>query len=164
MEGWLPLQDYPGYSVSDRGRVKNDRRESILAIVRTVSGHTYVGLTVQGTQVKRSVSKLVAETFIPRSNPNFTTPIHLDGDVSNCWVENMLWRPRWFAKKFTSQFKMELPPSRPVRDIKTGEEFETLWPPVTTRGLLYMDIYLAIANRTYVFPTMDTFEWVIKSR
>lgn len=27
-------------------------------------------------------------------------------------------------------------------------------------GLLYMDLLLSIFNKTYVFPTMQTYEWM----
>ena len=163
MEVWAPLESYPGYSASNLGRIRNDKREHVLAIVRTQSEHTYVSLTRNGRQVTRAVSKLVAEAFVPNPRPNvFTTPIHLDGDLRNCYAENLLWRPRWFAIKFTRQFRLDLPHDRrPIQEIKTREIFESPWPPVMTWGLLYNDIVIATANHTWVFPTMQTFEWVI---
>lgn len=166
MEGWVPLQNYPGYSASDQGRIRNDSRGNILAIVRTVSGHTFVGLMKDGVQVKRSVAKLIAEAFVepPPHQPHFTTPIHLDGNLSNCAADNLMLRPRWFAMKFSQQFFKEQPNHEPIRRIKTGEEFEDCWPLVMTHGLLYIDIILSVVNNTYVFPIMEYFEWVIKSR
>lgn len=163
MEGWVTLENYPGYSVSDLGQVRNDRRNSVLAIVATSSGHVFVGLVRNGFQVKRSVAKLVSDAFIPRPphQPHFNTPIHLDGDLSNCRVDNLAWRPRWFAMRFTQQFKRDQPSHPPIRNKITGEEFQDCWPLVKRHGLLYSDIVLATVNCSYVFPTMQTFEWVL---
>jgi hypothetical protein len=162
MEQWAPLLGYPGYSASTLGRIRNDKRDSLLAIVLTSSQHKYVGLMKDGIQVKRAVSKLVCETFVPVRNPAFTTPVHFDGDLTNCHSNNLDWRPRWFAMKHTIQFKRELPTyPDPVREIRSGELFENCWDAVFRYGLLYMDLVLSITNKTYVFPTMQTFEWVI---
>lgn len=163
MEVWVPLESYPGYSVSNLGRVRNDRRDKVLAVARTQTGLPFTSLMLDGVQVKRAVSKLVAEAFVPNPRPKFfTTPIHLDGNLRNCYAENLLWRPRWFAIKFARQFRLDLSHSpRPILETETREVFESPWLPVTIWGLLYNDIVIATANFTWVFPTMQTFEWVI---
>lgn len=162
MEQWVPLLGYPGYSASNLGRVRNDKRDRILTIVQLPTSYGYVGLIKDGVQVKRSVSKLISETFLPIPTiANFTTPIHFDGDLSNCRVNNLDWRPRWFAIKHTLQFRRDLPVyPDPIRELKTGEIFENSWNAVLRFGLLYMDLILSIYNKTYVFPTMQTYEWV----
>jgi hypothetical protein len=161
MEEWVPLVGYPGYSISNLGRIRNDSRDRLLKIVRLKTNYVYVGLVKEGVQVNRSVSKLVAEAFLPSPTiPTFTTPIHFDGNLSNCQAENLDWRPRWFAIKHTRQFRIELPEyPDPVRERKTGEVFENSWKPVFRFGLLYMDLILSIFNKTYVFPTMQSYEW-----
>lgn len=161
-EQWAPLLTYPGYSISNLGRVRNDNRDRILSIVRLSSNYGYVGLVKDGIQVKRAVSKLVTETFLPKPTiPSFTTPIHFDGDLANCTIQNLDWRPRWFAIKHTMQFRRELPVyPDPVIESKTGEVFENSWKAVLRYGLLYMDLILSIYNKTYVFPTMQTYEWL----
>lgn len=162
MEQWVPLLGYPGYSISNLGRVRNDNRERVLTVVQMPTSYVYVGLIKDGVQVKRSVSKLVSEAFLPKpSIPSFTTPIHFDGDLSNCRVSNLDWRPRWFAIKHTRQFRIKLHEyPDPVRELKTGEIFDNTWKAVLRYGLLYMDLVLSIFNKTYVFPTMQTYEWV----
>lgn len=161
MEKWVPLLGYPGYSVSDLGRIRNDNRERLLTVVHMETNYSFVGLVKDGEQVKRSVSKLVCETFVPKpANPRFNTPIHFDGDLSNCRVDNLDWRPRWFAIKHTRQFRIEQEEyPDPVREIKTGEIFDNSWSAVFRYGLLYLDLIRSILNKTYVFPTMQTYEW-----
>lgn len=160
MENWKTIDEYPNYSVSDQGRVRNDRTDRILAISQIPSGHCYVGVVgPTGTQAKRMVSKFVASAFVYRPQYNFNTPIHLDGDLGNCVASNLQWRPRWFAMKYTRQFRERQWNHAPVRDKKTGEVYEDLWPLVIQKGLLHRDILLAAANSTYVFPTMEFYEW-----
>jgi len=164
MEEWMPLQDYPGYSVSNLGQVRNDKRSSLLSVTHNQSGVSIVGLMHNGIQVKRSLAKLICEAFVPNPQQQvpFTTPIHLNGDPINCQADNLLWRPRWFALKHSRQFKLHLPERPPVRVIQTGEMFEGVWPFVLSYGLLYMDVILSILNFTYVFPVMYNVEWAIK--
>lgn len=161
MEQWVPLLGYPGYSISNLGTIRNDNRDRLLKVVRLKTNYTYVGLVKEGVQVNRSVSKLVAEAFLPSpATSTFTTPIHFDGDLANCRVDNLDWRPRWFAIKHTRQFRLSLPDyPDPVREIKTREVFDNSWKAVFKFGLLYMDLILSIHNKTYVFPTMQSYEW-----
>lgn len=162
MERWLPLQEFPGYSASDWGRVRNDRRDSLLTIVST-QGRSFVGLSYNGVQVKRGLSKLICETFVPRpDNEMFTTPIHLDGELKNCQARNLLWRPRWFALKHLRQFSWNIPDSEwPIREVRTREEYRDCWGPVFQYGLLYNDVFMSVVNRTRVFPTMNIFERIM---
>lgn len=162
MEQWVPLLGYPDYSASTLGRIRNDKRDSLLTIIHLESKRAYVGLMKNGVQVKRNVSKLICETFVPKpTNDHFTTPIHFDGNLSNCQSTNLDWRPRWFAIKHAMQFRTSLPQyPTPVRETKSGEMFDNCWNIVLRYGLLYMDLILSIYNKTYVFPTMQTFEWV----
>jgi len=165
MEEWIPLQDYPGYSASNMGKIRNDARSRILATVPTASRYMYVSLMQNGKQVTRGVAKLIAQTFVPNPRPDqFDTPIHLDGDTSNSQACNLLWRPRWFAIKFTVQFYSEIVyRPKPILNITTGEIFEDIWDVVKRDGVLYQEVVLAISNKTFVFPTMDVFEWFYES-
>jgi hypothetical protein len=161
MEIWLPLLSYPGYSASDQGRVRNDKRDSILAVVRVKGRRSYVGLMSRGTQVKRSLSRLICETFVPNQRKEyFDTPIHVDGDLANCKAVNLQWRPRWFADRYSFQFTQDLGETLPVRNINTGVTYSNVWEVVFAHGVLFNDVVLSIANKTYVFPLMHNFEWI----
>jgi len=159
-ERWVPLLGYPGYSASSHGNIRNDRRYHVLTPVVLPERRPFVRLTLDGVQVGRNVSKLVAEAFIIPERPDWTTPIHFDGNLHNCHVENLDWRPRWFALKHTEQFHKSLPEvDDPVRDIDERRVYENPWAAVFAAGLLYMDLLLSIYNKTYVFPTMHKYEW-----
>lgn len=160
-EEWVPLLGYPGYSISNLGRVRNDKRDRVLTIMKLQTNYVYVGLVKDGVQVNRSVAKMVSETFLPKPvTATFTTPIHFDGDLSNCRVDNLDWRPRWFAIKHARQFRMNIiVPPRPVLNINTEEDFRNCWMAVLQYGLLYIDLIKSIASQSKVFPTAHVYQW-----
>lgn len=161
MEQWVTILESPDYSVSDLGRVRNNFTGRKLRIVRTSDRYCYVGFQKHtGEQVKRGVAKLVLDAFSVQPE-NFDTPIHLDGDPYNCCAYNLMWRPRWFAIKHKLQFMRDSARQTDliIRDRHTKEELE-IWEAVIKYGLLYTDILMAIEHNTYVFPTMQHFEWV----
>lgn len=159
MEQWRELTEFPGYSVSDYGRVRNDDTDRLIATSRTLTGHCFVGLMWNGRQVKRALAKLVLEEFGTRPSRRFNTPIHLDADLFNCSAANLAWRPRWFAQQYRRQFSQPQPKHAPIRDIATGEVSDDCWIFVVRYGLLYSDIIESTVNRTYTFGSPQRFEW-----
>jgi NUMOD4 motif-containing protein len=160
MEEWIPLKDYPGYSASNQGRIRNDKFGRYLALVRMPTGNWTVRLMLNGMQVTRSVPKIICSTFVLRPRPHFDTPIHLDGDHSNLNATNLQWRPLWFAQKFNRQFKINQLGGGRIRDKMTGEEYDSPWGPVKRFGLLYSDIYFSTQSNSPVFSAMQFFEWI----
>lgn len=159
---WIPIEEFPGYSVSQDGRVKNDDKTRLLTLTRNQLGIIQVGLMRNGVQYKRGVALLVARAFLPPPSPaTFNTPINLDGDRSNNHAENLMWRPRWFAIKYHQQFHKERRGfNEPIVEINTDEKFPDSWAAATTYGLLDLEIVLATLNRTYVWPTYQEFRLI----
>ena len=100
METWRAIDGFPGYEVSDEGRVRNWNqggrpakvkkwRETPkpVSLVRQSSGHMKVWL---GHKTARWVHRLVAIAFIGPS-PNGMQVAHNDGDPSNNSVQNLRW-------------------------------------------------------------------------
>lgn len=159
MHEWREIESFPGYSVSNSGLVRNDDTDRIMRLNANQRGIVNVGLMKNGVQHKRSVALLVAEAFIRvRPNQTFDSPINLDGDRWNCSVQNLMWRPRWFAVKYFQQF-VTGPQGfgRPIVERKTGEWFPTSWDAALKYGLLDREIAIAVMNRTYVWPTYQRF-------
>lgn len=159
IEIWEAIEDFPGYSVSNYGRIRTDKSGRILALSETQFGLVQVGMMRDGEQKHRSVPLLVAKAFIPRPEGPFDTPINLDGDRHNNRVDNLLWRPRWFAVKYNQQFKhpIENPILDPLQDLKTGEVSANSLECAKRYGLLEQDLVFAVFNRTYVWPTYQEF-------
>lgn len=162
MEVWVPLQDFPGYSVSSHGRVRNDRRDHVLTVLKNRGGVAMVSLVRNGSQTKMGLGKLIARTFIevPRYPIPFDAVIHLDGDNMHNHVNNLLWRPRWFAGVYGRQFKVYQDSTPPLRDYETREEYENIWEVIVRNGLLYRDVMVHAFDLRPIFPTFQRFEWL----
>lgn len=161
-ERWAIIEGFENYSVSNFGRVRSNWSERILVTYANQSGLVQVGLMLGGKQYHRSVPLLVARAFIPQPSGPFDTPINLDGDRHNNHVDNLMWRPRWFAIKYNKQFKepYENHIPEPIEDTKTGEVTENSLECAKRYGLLENEIVLAIINNTYVWPTYQRFRVV----
>lgn len=159
MENWREIDSFPGYSVSDQGRVRADKSGRILSLSENQYGLIHVGLMKDHVQYHRSVPLLVARAFLPQDKELFDTPINLDGDRHNNRLENLLWRPRWFAIRYNQQFRQpfENPINSRIVDLKTGEVSENSLQCAQRYGLLEQDLVLSILNRTYVWPTYQEF-------
>lgn len=162
-ETWVDLEDFPGYAVSTHGRVMNKSTELIKVATENQQGIISVNLVRDRIQCRRSVALLVASTFLPAPvNARFDTPIHLDGDRFHCSVNNLSWRPLWFARQYHTQLRHPVQPEWRgiVEIVETGEVFENLRECSTRYGLLEKDIIHSAHTQTPVFPTMHSFRLV----
>lgn len=161
-ERWEIVEGFPDYKVSNFGRVKNRHTDQTLALRVNNRDILYVGMVADGSQFNRSVVRLVATAFLPPPESDvFDTPIHLDGDHSNLREDNLLWRPRWFARQYHAQFKVKQRSLlQPVEDVATEERFETTWEAAKTFGLLHRKLIIATLGYTPVWPTNQRFRLV----
>ncbi len=159
IETWRPVDFFPGYSVSDHGKIRNDHTGRNLALNENQYGVVQVGMMREGTQKHRSVPLLVARAFIPDPGGAFDTPINLDGDRYNNHVDNIVWRPRWFAIKYNQQFRHPYENSIMAKliDLKTLIVSRNSVECAKQYGLLERDLVFAVLNRTYVWPTYQQF-------
>lgn len=161
---WVPVEGFPGYSVNPLGQVKNNAYNGTHILRTRINqyGVPYVGMMRDGQQCIRSLPLLVAKTFIEKPNRFFDTPINLDGDRTNCHVDNLLWRPRLYAENYVRQFKnrYDHPIDAPVRDIDSGDEFPNSFAAACAFGLLEQEVVLSILNRTVAWPTYQQFELI----
>lgn len=161
-EEWVAVEGFPGYSVNRLGQIKKDSTGRLLHTRVNQYDVPYVGLMRDWRQCIRSLPRLVASAFVPQPNEIFDTPINLDGDRTNCSVDNLLWRPRWYAVHYKNQFKERYsnPIVSPVRDINSGEIFPDSFSAACAFGLLEREVVLSILNRTLAWPTYQQFELV----
>lgn len=158
-ERWKSIDLFPDYSVSNFGRIRSNKTGRILKLTQNQFDLVQVGLMRDGVQRHRSVPLLVAKAFVPEPGGPFDTPINLDGDRYNNHVDNLVWRPRWFAIKYNQQFKnqYENPIMSPLIDLKTNEVSENSFECARRYGLLEKDLVFSVLNRTYVWPTYQEF-------
>lgn len=158
-EQWRPIEGFPDYSVSNLGKIRTDKTGRILRLNENQFGLLQVGMMRDGTQFHRSVPLLVAKAFLPDRPEPFDTPINLDGDRHNNTIDNLAWRPRWFAIRYNQQFRY---PYRnhidsPIIELKTKELSDDSFDCAKKYGLLEEDLVFSILNRTYVWPTYQEF-------
>lgn len=161
MNEWEEIYMFPGYSVSPSGFVRNDDTGRLLARTINQRGIVTVGLMRNRHHHCRAVINLVANAYLPRPHnreADFDTPINRDGDRSNVHVDNLMWRPNWFAIKYFRQFRVgHVGIMRPIEDISTHRVYENSWEAAVTHGLLDREILVATIAHTYVFPTFQRF-------
>lgn len=159
---WAPIEDFPNYSVSNYGDVVNETTGRVLRQSTTLQGALKVKLFYEGGEITKSVKVLVAEAFVESPFELFNTPIHLDGNQLNCRADNIMWRPRWFAWKYTRQFVI-LPQyinRGPVLELDNQVQYFTVYDAATLNGLLFQGVWDSITLvKQEVFPTWQRF-WI----
>lgn len=90
MEIWKKIEDYPKYSVSNHGRVRNDKTGKILALRSVAHGYLQIRIHNENGNRQFGVHRLVAQAFI--SNPdNLPVVNHKDEDKTNNDISNLEW-------------------------------------------------------------------------
>lgn len=155
------IDDFPTYEITNYGRVINLRTGREMVLSPTLHGDLTVGLTRGGYQYRYSVKVLVARAFVPGESDSFNTPILLDNDKQNLYYENIVWRPRWFALRYTRQFTNT--PSwyffGPIQEVG-GPEYETYMDAAIHNGILCIDIRNSIYAEIPVFPSGQMFVYL----
>jgi len=164
IEDSVVIEEFPDYVITKEGRVYNannglERRPSM-----TREGAVKITLYYEGRPYTKSLALLVARAFLWNDfDPEiFDTPIHLDNDLSNNQVDNLAWRPRWFAVKYQKQYwNPEFRNAHPkIQDVDTGRIYDTYIEPCQEFGILYIDIIKSCNRGTDVFPTHKVFQEV----
>jgi hypothetical protein len=166
-EVWCVIDEFPDYEVSSTGLVMNSDTNRIMRISRTAQGALKVGLMGDdGRQHTRSLKVLVADAFVGGRDEIYNTPIHLDGDSENCNADNLIWRPRWFAHRYTYQFNhiYAYSTTNQVRDVSTGVVYDNIYTAARRHGLLMNDILMSCSNGQKCRPTNQIFEFIISPR
>ena len=88
-EIFKPIDLNPKYSVSNFGRVRNNKTNKILS-PRNLQGYQRVAFYVDGKPTDFRIHRLVAKAFIP--NPENKPQVnHINGDKTDNRVENLEW-------------------------------------------------------------------------
>lgn len=162
MSEWVPVQGFPEYSINSEGQIRRDKNRRLLVPRYNQYDVPYVGLMRGWQQCSRSLPRLVATTFLASPTDIFNTPIQLDGNPRNCRVDNIMWRPRWYAVKYKRQFeeRYRSPINEPIHAVDQYEKFPNSFEAGVRYGLLEEEVVLSIVNNTPAWPTYQEFELV----
>nr|DAF50650.1 MAG TPA: homing endonuclease [Siphoviridae sp. ctHAs12] len=84
MEIWKPISDLPGYSVSNKGRIRKDSTGQIMVLSKNGG---YCRITIS-----HNVHRLVADAFLEKPDDDAKCWVdHTDGNRSNNDVSNLRW-------------------------------------------------------------------------
>jgi predicted secreted protein len=161
---WRNMHDmgYPNYSVSNMGDVRNDNTDRIIKPSYNNYGLVRVGLVHEdGYQGTVGIAYLVASYFLLNYDERATHVINLDGDRTNNAVENLAWRPQWFAQMYHRQFLVRNTPrcKEPIFDVNDGAIYNNSWEACRIHGLLDRDVLASVISGREVYPTRQTFAW-----
>lgn len=93
-ETWKEYPLNSNYLVSDLGNVFSKKSRKILKVDYSENyskSYPRVTLYNKGIRERKSVHRMVAETFIPNDNKHFTQVNHIDGDKRNPCMLNLEW-------------------------------------------------------------------------
>ena len=92
MEEWRQISGFEAYEVSNHGNVRKGDMPMKFTVITRPYGYrkVKVGLTKDGKQTNCTVSRLVAQAFIPKPD-GLTTVDHIDRNSTNNHVSNLRW-------------------------------------------------------------------------
>lgn len=162
LDEWRPVSGFSGYSINPLGQVMRDSTGRLLVPRYNQYGVPYVGLMRDWQQCNRSLPRLVARAFLSPPSDIFDTPIQIDGDPTNCHVDNMMWRPRWYAVLYKRQFedRYDHAIDEPIHAVNEKERFPNSLSAACRYGLLEREVVLSVHNNTPAWPTYQYFELV----
>lgn len=93
-EVFRPIEGYPGYYVSNLGRVQSRKRKEPIFLARVQSrlGYTIVQVVNRCNPITLYVARLVLAAFVGYpADPWLCYAHHKDGDLENCCIDNLEW-------------------------------------------------------------------------
>lgn len=139
MEQWKTIGEFPTYSISDCGHVRNDTTGNILKGGFDRDGYRQVTLCYKGKQYNRRICRLVAIAFLPNPS-NLPMVNHKDENKENDFVENL----EWCTAKYNNSYGKRTDKTRKkVQCIETGEIYDGLRVAEKYTGIHHSNISLA---------------------
>lgn len=173
-EIWKEIENYPGYYVSNRGRVRSTRqRERILRAAPDTYGYPIVRLCNACGKKTRTVHRLVAQAFIP--NPENKKEVdHINTIRNDNRVENLRWTTRSENannpisisnyKNMTTIYSALEKIKRPVIQMLDGKiiaEYNSIREAERATGIKHQCINYVLCGRCHV---AGGFEWEYKNK
>jgi hypothetical protein len=161
-EQWRPIQEFPRYEISNLGEICNTWTGKVMKFRENGHGVVMVDLTRDDGQYTRSVRSLVAKEFVEGETEIFDTVISKDGDQKNFRVDNLAWRPRWFANEYARQFDVVSKEKQEVGPIIDDNRirYDTVRDVAMIHGVLMRDVLDNLNRDLIVFPTTLYFYYV----
>jgi hypothetical protein len=133
METWLPVKDFNDYEVSNYGRVRSLKTNTIMKSYTTKNGYQQIKLFSKSKHHPRYIHRLVAAAFFDCDYEEFEIN-HIDGDKENNFIGNLEWCKHSENTRHAIKTGLFIPyrlpprphPSKKVRILETGEIFQSI--------------------------------------
>lgn len=137
MEIWKDILDFPGYQVSNAGRVRSfinfkgqttEQPHVLKLLINNKTGYVFVHLIRDKYSYNRYVHRLVAEVFCYKKH-GCEEINHIDGDKLNNNYTNLEWCTRSENIKHVYSTGLKTPARAnriPIRVIETNEIFDSI--------------------------------------
>jgi hypothetical protein len=149
-EVWHVIHEFPSYMISNYGRVKKTDSVNARQIAVNERGFPIIVLFGKGggeskTRYLRQINKLVAEAFLELpAYPDETSVWHIDGNLENCRADNLKWETRSRVLEWNEMNRKKDPQynTGPVRNTRTGKEYENAFECAMDEGRIESDIVI----------------------
>lgn len=117
-EEWKVVKEFPIYSISNFGRLRNDVTKNILVGGYDRDGYRQATICYNGKQYNRRICRLVAIEFLPNPN-NLPVVNHKDENKENDFVGNLEWCTIAYNNAYGTRTKR-------VKCVETNEVYESV--------------------------------------
>lgn len=90
-EQWMDIAGYPGYRISDLGRVWSEKTKRHLTAGKMQKGYLHVTLCRNNKPKTFRLNRLVLKTFVGSPPFDGAESAHIDGDKENNRLANLYW-------------------------------------------------------------------------
>lgn len=123
LEIFKPIENYPDYLISNKGRVYSSKRNKFLKPKNSKQGYLTIKLSEHSIIKEFKIHRLIAEAFI--LNPdNLPQVNHRDEDKTNNCVDNLEWCDAKYNNNYgTARLRMTEKTKKPVLQFSLDGEF-----------------------------------------
>lgn len=155
-EYWDEHDDFPGYEISDQGRVRNSKTGRILKISDNGSNSMIVNLQRYGRAHVQQVRWLVAQIFLGTPDNLDSIPQHKNGDYTDCRAENLEWMSRSDVHWRLYQKSQGMDPdNRPIEILNTGQIFPNIFECARAINGYAKEIHRTMYNHGYSYKGLQ---------
>lgn len=138
-EIWKKIEEFETYSVSNLGRVRNDKTNHIMIGGHDKDGYRQVTISYGGKQYNRRVCRLVAIAFVENPN-NYAFVNHKDENRGNDVADNLEWCTVRYNNIYGNRMRNS---SRRIRCVETGKDYPSTREVERQLGFCHTNIGLA---------------------
>lgn len=163
-ELWTNIPGFPNYDISNRGEIYNLKREILMQRSLTREGYPKISLlNASGDRITCSIPIMVADCFVDPPDRSCDRIVALDGNKSNTWADNLVWRPGGYAWRYTRQLKETQPDhykNLQVANTRDDILYDSIIEAGMSEGVLYDHIWKSTYTSDPVPITWSVYEIV----